>query len=93
MFSSTRDRDGFPVPVPAEMIAKVNQVKTDLKLEKDISSRIPAESSFTVFGFDIIHLGTAKFKTGAIIGIPANYSYESSITPNDKRNIVVSFLP
>ncbi|EFX64250.1 hypothetical protein DAPPUDRAFT_334394 [Daphnia pulex] len=71
------------------MIEKVNQVKSDLKLEQEISSRIPAESSFTVFEFNIIHIGTAKFRTGAIIGIPANYNYKSSTTPADKRNIVL----
>jgi len=75
------------------MIAKVNQVKSDLKLDEDVSRRIPAESSFTVFGFDIIHIGTGKFRTGALIGIPANYNYKSAITPDDKKNIVVSFIP
>jgi hypothetical protein len=62
-------------------------------LDKDVAERIPSESSFTVFGFDILHIGSSTFRTGALIGVPVNYAYKSSISPADKKNIVVSYVP
>lgn len=73
----------------AETIQKINQVKSDLRLEEDVANRIPTEKAFTVFGFDVLHIGSATFKTGALLGIPVNFSYKSSISEADKKKIVV----
>lgn len=32
---------------------------------------------FTVFGFDLFQAGTTKFRYGAALGIPVNYSYNN----------------
>lgn len=82
-------KGGLPVPVSAETIQKINQVKSDLRLEEDVANRIPTEKAFTVFGFDVLHIGSATFKTGALLGIPVNFSYKSSISEADKKKIVV----
>lgn len=41
---------------------------------------------FTVFGQDLFHAGTTKSKYGAVIGIPANYSYDTE-SQIDKKDI------
>lgn len=89
--SCMHSRDGFPVPVSADTLQKINQAKIDLKLEKDIANRIPTEKAFTVFGFDVLHIGSATFRSGALLGIPINFSYKSSISDADKKKIVVRF--
>jgi hypothetical protein len=44
---------------------------------------------FTVFGFDIIHAGCTQTTTGAIIGIPSNFGYEST-SDVDRAHVLVS---
>jgi len=78
-------KDGFPVPVPAEVLDKVKVVSADMKLEPKVQEKL---SPFTVYGFDVFSAGKASFNTGAIIGIPISFSYK---TPKDvdKKNIMV----
>lgn len=64
-----------------------NQSLEDLKLRQSEKSLI---KTFTVYGFDLFHAGCTAVWTGAIIGIPINFSYESENDINPK--ITVSFL-
>jgi hypothetical protein len=44
---------------------------------------------FTVFGFDMFHAGCTQTTTGAIIGIPSNFGYEST-SDVDQAHVLVS---
>ena len=55
----------MPVPLPAEGDSLLEQVKKDMKLSEKECKII---SAFTVFGFDITHIGTTWFKYGAAVG-------------------------
>ena len=63
-------------------------MKKDLKLKDDVAKRIP--SAFTVYGFDIFHIGAASLKTGALVGVPINFNYTYPIQNSDRKNIIVS---
>lgn len=67
---------------------QLEQVKKDMKLPQDVGKRI---SAFTNLGFDPRSIGCAKYKTGALIGIPANIAYQTA-NDLDKKNIVVCFF-
>lgn len=79
---------GFPVPVSSDILGKVEQVKKDLKISENVAEILP--SAFTVFGFDILHIGSLTYRTGALLGIPKNFSYSSPIKESEKKDIVVS---
>lgn len=82
-------RNGMPARVPADSLQLVEQAKADLKLEENVSKRI---SAFTVFGFDILHIGSSSYDTGARIGIPVNFSYTLPIKDADRKDILASLV-
>lgn len=66
---------------------KLRQVETDMDLKQ---GSLPKVSAFTVYGFDIFNLGSLNYKTGATIGIPANFPYKST-EDIDRRSILVIY--
>ena len=81
-------RNSFPVTVPAEVNEQLEQVKNEMKFSEKDSKII---SAFTVYGFNILHLGTTWFRTGVLVGLPANFSYKQP-SDVDKKMITVQQL-
>jgi hypothetical protein len=79
-------RNSFPVSVPAELNEQLDHVKRDMKFSEKDSKNI---SAFTVYGFNILHLGTTWFKTGVLVGLPANFSYKQ---PSDVDKQIITVL-
>ena len=74
--------------MPKEVLDTANQVKIDMNLDKDLQDRI---AFFTVYGFDIFHSGAIDFGSGAIVGVPANFSYTSPKNVDRKNILVIIF--
>ncbi|KAK2582047.1 hypothetical protein KPH14_002752 [Odynerus spinipes] len=81
-------RRSVRVPVNDKLKKMCKEVMNDLKLPQEVQSLI---KPFHVFGFDIFHAGTLKNKSGGIVGIPINFTYDditavptSEITINHK---------
>jgi hypothetical protein len=65
---------------------RIEEVLNEMKVSEKERKYI---KPFTVFGFDIFHAGCTSTRTGAIIGIPSNFSYERT-SDVDKHHILVS---
>lgn len=87
-YFSRNHRNGFPVSVPSQIKSRLEQVKKDMKLNEETMKKI---SSFTIFGFEIMSIGSTNYPNGALLGIPINFSYE---TTDDmaKKDILVCLL-
>jgi hypothetical protein len=83
--STTAYRNGFPVRLPQDVLNLAKIVESDLKLEENTTKKI---EYFTVFGFDVFNAGSTTYRTGALVGLPLNFSYKSS-DDIDKKNIMV----
>lgn len=64
----------MPVRLPSKIKEQFSTVITDLKLPRDI---LPYIRPFVVNGFDLFHAGSTYIKSGSVIGIPINFTYES----------------
>ncbi|CAD7078437.1 unnamed protein product [Hermetia illucens] len=77
-------RMGVEREIPDKVKKRVEMAMEKLQLSKFEKSLI---KPFVVYGFDNFHAGSTKYNSGAIIGVPANYSYglPSDINPQDVR--------
>lgn len=67
-------RNGFVSPMAPELKARIDQVVNDMKLSDKYRAYL---DSFYVPGFDPMHMGSFKLRSGAYIGIPRNFLYKS----------------
>ncbi|OQV16445.1 putative Transmembrane protein 177 [Hypsibius exemplaris] len=67
-------KDGYPVKLSPSVIDLAAEVLADLKVKERDAKTI---RWFTAFGFDPIHKGATHLRSGAIIGIPRTFSYNS----------------
>ncbi|KAJ9598453.1 hypothetical protein L9F63_010849 [Diploptera punctata] len=77
---------GVEVPVSNKVRKLFEEVMNEMQVPELEKKYI---KPFTVFGFDMFHAGCTATRTGAIIGIPSNFSYKTT-GDIDKHNIVVN---
>lgn len=77
---------GIAVPLPARVKKRVEDVMDDMQIS-DKSRRLI--KPFTVFGYDMFHAGCTQTTTGAIIGIPSNFGYDST-SDVDRAHVLVN---
>ncbi|XP_017467468.1 PREDICTED: transmembrane protein 177 [Rhagoletis zephyria] len=65
-------QNGIPRPVPDKVKARLDKALDILQLQEYQRKII---KPFTVFGFDLFLAGSTKYRFGAALGIPVNYSY------------------
>ena len=81
-------RLGIGVPLPARVTKYIKDVMDDMQLPEKTRKLI---KPFTVYGFDVFHAGCTHTTRGAIIGIPSNFAYESTLDV-DRTSILVSAI-
>jgi hypothetical protein len=79
-------RLGIGVPLPARVTRRIEDVMDDMQIPDQKRKLI---KPFTVFGFDMFHAGCTQTRTGAIMGIPSNFGYEST-SDVDRDHVLVS---
>lgn len=79
-------RLGIGVPLPARVTRRIEDVMDDMQIPDQKRKLIKL---FTVFGFDMFHAGCTQTRTGAIMGIPSNFGYEST-SDVDRDHVLVS---
>lgn len=82
-------REGVERPVPKVLQERFEIAQELLKLSN--FERVFMKS-FMVSGFDLYHLGSLKYRFGALVGIPVNFSYTSA-SEIDKSDIIVRGKP
>lgn len=78
-------REGAERPVPSALLERFNIAQELLKLSD--FERVYMKS-FMVSGFDLYHIGSLKYRFGALVGIPVNFTYTSA-AEIDKSDIIV----
>lgn len=58
-------------------------VRMDIRAEEEVALKM-----FTCFGCDVLHRGSLKLRTGAIVGVPASFAYERPEDVNREKLIV-----
>lgn len=66
--------NGIARPLPEKVLKRVEACMEKLNIPQYEKKII---QPFTVFGFDLFHAGSTKYKFGALLGIPVNYSYNT----------------
>lgn len=82
-------REGAERPVPKAIQERFEIAQELLKLSD--FERVFMKS-FMVSGFDLYHLGSLKYRFGALVGIPVNFTYTSA-SEIDKSDIIVRGKP
>ncbi|GFG35324.1 hypothetical protein Cfor_10320 [Coptotermes formosanus] len=77
---------GVGVPLSARVTKYIQDVMDDMQLPDKKRKLI---KPFTVYGFDMFHAGCTHTTRGAIIGIPSNFGYESTLDV-DRTNVLVN---
>ena len=60
-------------------------LRMDVRAEEEVAIKL-----FTCFGCDVLHRGSLKLRTGAIIGVPASFTYEHTEDVNRDALVVNS---
>lgn len=82
-------KEGIERPV-SEVLKKRFEIAIELLKVTDFERKFI--KAFTVSGFDLYHLGSAKFRSGGLIGIPVNYSY-TAIADINKMDVIIRGNP
>lgn len=78
-------REGAEKPVPKALLERFEIAQELLKMS-DFERTFM--KSFMVSGFDLYHIGSLKYRFGALVGIPVNFTYTSP-SEIDKSDIIV----
>lgn len=78
-------RLGIGIPLPARVKRRIEDVMDDMQIPDKERKLI---KPFTVFGFDMFHAGCTQTTTGALIGIPSNFGYETTSDVNQSHILV-----
>lgn len=82
-------REGQERPVP-ETLQKRFEIAIEMLKLGDFERRFI--KPFMVSGFDLYHIGSTKFRYGALLGIPVNYTYTAPADIN-KQDIIIRGQP
>lgn len=82
-------KEGAERPVSA-VLKKRFEIAIELLKVSDFERQ--CIKAFTVSGFDLYHLGSTKFRSGGLIGIPVNYSY-TAIGDINKMDVIIRGKP
>jgi hypothetical protein len=82
-------KDGIERPISDSLKERFKIAQEHLKVTDFERSWM---EPFVVAGFDTYHIGSTKFRYGALVGIPVNYTYTSA-NEIDKSSIIVRGKP